>query len=108
MGEREEEDCLIFTRGYEGGRKISVIIYNDEENGKLEIEKIHMTGPDFEAISVVAFDEENEMFKGKNPVANIQQGRKTWIYFDDGSCVDPEQIKNIAKLFQAKRKSEKQ
>ena len=66
-----------------------------------------MTGPNFDAKSVVAFDEENEMFTGKTPVANIQQGRKTWIYFEDGTSVDPEQMKAIAKAFQVKRKSEK-
>ena len=67
-----------------------------------------MTGPDFEAKSVFAFDEANEMFTGKKPIANIEQGKYTWIYFADGSHVDPEQIRTITKAYKEKRKSEKQ
>ena len=58
-----------------------------------------MTEDGQETKSVVAFDEENAMFKGRDPIANVQIGKQVWIYFADGSHCTPDEVKKIAAEF---------
>ena len=42
VDESEDEDCLIYSRGF-GNRKLSVIVFHDEDAGTKVVEKVLMT-----------------------------------------------------------------
>ena len=56
-----------------GKRKISIIVFIDTDNDAKVIEKILITKSNNDKTSVVAFDEDNVMFKGREPISNVCQ-----------------------------------
>ena len=74
VGESDDEDCRIYSK-YMGKRKISIIVFIDTDNDAKVIEKILITksNNDMDKTSVVAFDEDNVMFKGREPISNVCQ-----------------------------------
>ena len=54
--------------------------------------------------TVCSYDEENVMFKGRTPISNVGVGKDVFIYFEDGTFVNPQEVAKIAKEFKAQQK----